>query len=229
MQDLDRRLDLVYSSGREPGSTDERRAARQAATSARSATDPMLCNSALIFITTVLMAGGGAVFWVIAARLATPGGRRPRRLAGRGRRLDRAVRPARAEHRAAAHDADQRPQGRRRDHRRGRRGRRRRRASRSSTACCCRSPRRACTTVLGSPLAIAHLLRAGRRRPRSTCSPTASSWRINRVWYYLRLNGILLGVAKCALPFLLAGAGALGLYGSVGGAILLCAVGQPRG
>ena len=32
----------------------------------------MLVNSALIFLTTVLMAGGGAVFWVIAARLATP-------------------------------------------------------------------------------------------------------------------------------------------------------------
>ena len=47
---------------------------------------------------------------------------------------------------------------------------------------------------------------------------------INRVWSYLQLNGILMGVAKCVLPFLLAGAGALGLYGSVGGAIALCAV-----
>ena len=47
---------------------------------------------------------------------------------------------------------------------------------------------------------------------------------INRVRDYLRLNGILLGVAKCALPFALVGAGAMGLYGSVGGAILLCAV-----
>ena len=42
-------------------------------------------------------------------------------------------------------------------------------------------------------------------------------------------TAILLGVAKCALPFLLAGAGALGLYGSVGGAILLLRGGQPVG
>ncbi len=34
--------------------------------------DQLLANSALIFLTTVLMAGGGALFWVIAARLATP-------------------------------------------------------------------------------------------------------------------------------------------------------------
>ena len=47
---------------------------------------------------------------------------------------------------------------------------------------------------------------------------------INRVRDYLRLNGILLGVVKCALPFALAGAGALGLYSSVGGAIALCGV-----
>jgi hypothetical protein len=47
---------------------------------------------------------------------------------------------------------------------------------------------------------------------------------INRVRSYLWLNGVLLGLAKCTLPFLLAGAGALGLYGSVGGAALLCGV-----
>ena len=35
-------------------------------------TDPLLINSALVFATTVLMAGAGAVFWVVAARLATP-------------------------------------------------------------------------------------------------------------------------------------------------------------
>ena len=52
---------------------------------------------------------------------------------------------------------------------------------------------------------------------------------INRVWDYLRLNGILLGVVKCGLPFLLAGAGAFGLYGSVGGAIRCCARRQPVG
>jgi O-antigen/teichoic acid export membrane protein len=45
---------------------------------------------------------------------------------------------------------------------------------------------------------------------------------IDRVRSYLWLNGLALGVAKVTLPFLLAGAGVLGLYGSVGGAALLC-------
>ncbi|WP_068121947.1 lipopolysaccharide biosynthesis protein, partial [Nocardioides massiliensis] len=45
---------------------------------------------------------------------------------------------------------------------------------------------------------------------------------IDRVRSYLWLNGVLLGLAKCGLPFLLAGAGVLGLYGSAGGAALLC-------
>ena len=45
---------------------------------------------------------------------------------------------------------------------------------------------------------------------------------IDRVKSYMWLNGILLGLAKCALPFLLVSAGVLGLYGSVGGAALLC-------
>src|SRR5690606_61195 len=47
---------------------------------------------------------------------------------------------------------------------------------------------------------------------------------IDRVRDYLLLNGVLMGLAKCALPFALAGAGAFGLYGSVGGAIGCCAV-----
>lgn len=45
---------------------------------------------------------------------------------------------------------------------------------------------------------------------------------IDRVRSYLWLNGFGLGIAKTLLPFLLAGAGVLGLYGSVGGAALLC-------
>ena len=47
---------------------------------------------------------------------------------------------------------------------------------------------------------------------------------INQVRSYLWLNGVLLGVAKCTLLFALAGAGVLGLYGSTGGAALLCGV-----
>jgi O-antigen/teichoic acid export membrane protein len=31
--------------------------------------DPLLVNSTLLFATTMLMAGGGAAFWVVAARL----------------------------------------------------------------------------------------------------------------------------------------------------------------
>lgn len=45
---------------------------------------------------------------------------------------------------------------------------------------------------------------------------------IDRVRSYLWLNGLALGVAKVLLPFALAGAGVLGLYGSVGGAALIC-------
>ena len=47
---------------------------------------------------------------------------------------------------------------------------------------------------------------------------------IDRVRSYFFLNGFLLGLAKCSLPFALAGAGVMGLYGSAGGAALLCAV-----
>ncbi len=77
--------------------------------------------------------------------------------------------------------------------------------------------------MLGSPVAIAIfcVLVAATALNVLTDSVFLS---INRVRSYLRLNGILLGVAKCTLPFLLAGAGALGLYGSVGGAALLCGV-----
>ena len=150
------------------------------------------------------------MFWVIAARLAAAGGRRPRRLAGRGRRLARAVRPAGPQHRDRPHDADQRPQGRRR-----------------------RSPRRCSWSRAGAavrarllPAAAGHLAAACRRcsarrwrsrstacwsrRPRSTCSPTASSWRSTGSGTTCGSTAILLGVAKCVLPFLLAGAGALG-------------------
>lgn len=47
---------------------------------------------------------------------------------------------------------------------------------------------------------------------------------LDRVLPYVWLNGLLLGLAKLTLPLLLAGAGVMGLYGSVGGAALLCGV-----
>ena len=70
--------------------------------------DRMLANSALMFATTLMMAGRGALFWVVAARLQTPEnvGLAGSLVVGGG--PHRAVRPARAEHHAAAHDADER-------------------------------------------------------------------------------------------------------------------------
>jgi O-antigen/teichoic acid export membrane protein len=77
------------------------------------------------------------------------------------------------------------------------------------------------TEVLGSPVAVAvYCVLVGATALNVLTDSVFLS--INRVRDYLRLNGILLGVVKCGLPFLLAGAGAMGLYGSVGGAILLC-------
>ncbi len=46
---------------------------------------------------------------------------------------------------------------------------------------------------------------------------------LNKLRAYLRLNGVLLNVVKLGLPFLLVGAGALGLYGAIGGAAAVCA------
>ena len=179
----------------------------------------LLSNSVLMFATTLLMAGGGAVFWVLAARLQTPGERRARRVAGRHRRLDRAVRPAGAQHRARAHHADQHPQGRRR---RCTRPRRRASspapASRSSTACCCRSTSPSLAAVLGSPLAIALycVLVAG----------TALNVLTDSVFLAIEPAVGLPAAqrhpdgrsASASCRSLFAGAGAMGLYGSFGGA-----------
>ena len=49
---------------------------------------------------------------------------------------------------------------------------------------------------------------------------------LGRLRAYLVLNGVLLNVAKLGLPFVLVGAGVLGLYGSVAGAAALCAAGS---
>jgi O-antigen/teichoic acid export membrane protein len=79
------------------------------------------------------------------------------------------------------------------------------------------------TEVLGSPVAIATFcLLVGAAAVNVLTDSVFLS--LDRVWDYLRLNGIALGVAKCVLPFLLVGAGAMGLYGSVGGATALCAL-----
>jgi O-antigen/teichoic acid export membrane protein len=184
--------------------------------------DRLLANSALMFTTTVMMAAGGAAFWVIAARLSSPN---DVGLAGSlvsasdsialfaqlGLNITLLRTMPTSERRAAD-------------------------VTTASLVVVCAgtlfalvyclllpltSPR--IHHVLGSPLAIAiYCVLVGATALNVLTDSIFLS--INRVWSYLRLNGILLGVAKCTLPFLLAGAGALGLYGSVGGAALLCGV-----
>lgn len=184
--------------------------------------DPLLMNSVLMFATTVLMAGGGAVFWVIAARLATPGdvglagslvsaGDSLGLFAQLGLNIA-ILRTMPASSRQAADVLT------------------------SSLVVVVAgagfalvyalllpwtSPRLA--TVLDSPVAIGVFCVLVAATALNVLSDSVFL-AINRVWSYLHLNGILMGLAKCVLPFLLAGAGALGLYGSVGGAILCCAV-----
>lgn len=185
-------------------------------------TDPLLANSALVFATTVLMAAGGALFWVIAARLGTP---HDVGLAGSlvaaadslalfaqlGLNIALLKTMPTSTHKAAD----------------------------VTTAALVvltagmgfalvycvllplTSPR--LTEVLGSPGAIAvFCVLVGATAVNVLTDSVFLS--IDKVRDYLRLNGILLGVAKCVLPFLLVGAGALGLYGSVGGAAALCAL-----
>ncbi len=182
--------------------------------------DPLLVNSALIFATTVLMAGGGALFWVIAARLASPED------VGLAGSLVAAADSLALFAQLGLNIAILRTMPKSD-----------RKAADVLTASLVvfvaggafalayclllplTSPR--LTDVLGSPVAIAiYCLLVGATALNVLSDSVFLA--INRVRDYLHLNGILLGVAKCGLPFLLTGAGAMGLYGSVGGAILLC-------
>ena len=184
--------------------------------------DPLVMNSALIFATTVLMSGAGAVFWVIAARLSTPAdvglagslvaaGDSLSLFAQLG--LNIAVMRTMPVSTRKAADV----------------------VTTSLVVVAAgavfalgyalllpwTSPRLA--DVLDTPLAIAAFCVLVAATALNVLSDSVFL-AINRVWSYLRLNGVLMGVVKCGLPFLLAGAGALGLYGSVGGAIACCAV-----
>jgi O-antigen/teichoic acid export membrane protein len=184
-------------------------------------TDQLMVNSALIFLTTVLMAGGGAVFWVIAARLASP---QDVGLAGSlvaaadslalfaqlGLNIAVLKTMPTSDRKAADVTTAAVVVGL---------------AGAGFALVYClllpvTSPK--LTAVLGSPLAIGIycLLVAGTAVNVLSDSVFLA---INRVRDYLHLNGFLLGLSKCVLPFLLAGAGALGLYGSVGASITLCA------
>ena len=184
--------------------------------------DPMMMNSALMFLTTLLMAGGGALFWVVAARVQTPEN------VGLAGSLVSAGDAIALFAQLGLNIALLRvmPTSERR-------------AADIATASCV-------VVAAGATFALAYALLLPLTSPRLH-DVLASPWAIalfcllvsmtalnvltdsaflsiNRVWSYLWLNGVLLGVAKVSLPFLLGGAGALGLYGSVGGAVALCAL-----
>ncbi|MGY2704706.1 lipopolysaccharide biosynthesis protein [Nocardioides sp. HB32] len=182
----------------------------------------LMSNSLLVFVTTILMAGAGAAFWVIAARLASPqdvglagslvaAGDSLALFAQLGLNIA-IVRTLPASSRKAADVVTA--------------------ALVVLTAGAAfalvyalllpmTSPRLA--DVLSSPLTIAlyAVLVAVTALNVLTDSVFLA---IDRVWSFLRLNGVLMGVLKCGLPFLLAGAGAFGLYGSVGLAVGACGV-----
>lgn len=184
--------------------------------------DSLLSNSVLMFATTLMMAGGGAVFWVLAARLQTPAN-----VGVAGSLVAAAdsialfaqlglniaiVRTMQASTRKAADvlTASVVVAG----------------AGALFALVYClllplTSPKLA--TVLHSPLVIAIycVLVAATAVNVLTDSVFLA---INRLWDYLRLNGVVMAVGKCALPFALGGLGAMGLYGSFGGAILVCGV-----
>jgi O-antigen/teichoic acid export membrane protein len=184
--------------------------------------DNLVMNSALIFLTTVLMAGAGAVFWVIAARLASP-----EDVGVAGSMVAAAdslalfaqlglniailkTMPVSDRRAADVLTASVVVLGA---------------GVLFALAYCLllpiTSPR--LTEVLGSPVAIGiYCVLVGATAVNVLSDSVFLA--INRVRDYLRLNGFLMGVAKCVLPFALAGSGAMGLYGSVGGAIALCAV-----
>lgn len=180
----------------------------------------LLSNSLLVFATTILMAGAGALFWVIAARLAEPeevGLAGSLVAAGDALALFAQLGLNIAIVRILPGSS--------------------RKAADVMTAALVVvgagalfalvyalllpvvSPRLA--DVLTSPVTIAlyAVLVAATALNVLTDSVFLA---IDRVWSFLRLNGVLLGVLKCALPFLLAGAGAFGLYSSVGLAVAAC-------
>ena len=185
-------------------------------------TKHLLSRSALIFLTTVLMAGGGAVFWVIAARLGSPhdvglagslvaAGDSLALFAQLGlniavlRTMPISTRPA-----GDVLAAGLVVLGAGTIFGLG-----------YALLLPWTSPRLA--DVLHSPWLVVGfaLLVAATALNVLTDSVFLG---IDRVRDYLVTNGILLGVAKCGLPFLLASAGAFGLYGSVSGAIACCAL-----
>jgi O-antigen/teichoic acid export membrane protein len=182
----------------------------------------LLSNSLLVFATTILMAGAGAAFWVIAARLAEPDEvglagslvaagdalalfaqlglniAIVRILPGSSRKAADVVTAAMVVVTAGAFFALV-----------------------YALLLPVVSPRLA--DVLTSPVTIAaYAVLVGATALNVLTDSVFLA--IDRVWSFLRLNGVLLGVLKCGLPFLLAGAGAFGLYSSIGVAVAVCAL-----
>lgn len=186
------------------------------------ASNKVVSNSLVVLATTVLMAGAGAVFWVIAARLASPedvglagslvaAGDSLALFAQLGLNIA-IVRTLPASTRRAADVVTSALV-----------------VAAAGTAFAlgyalllpATSPRLA--EVLHSPYVVAAfcVLVAATALNVLTGSIFLA---IDRAWSFLRLNGVLMGVLKIGLPFALAGAGAFGLYGAVGLAILCCGV-----
>lgn len=181
----------------------------------------LLSNSLLVFATTILMAGAGALFWVIAARLAEPeevGLAGSLVAAGDALALFAQLGLNIAIVRILPGSS--------------------RKAADVTTAALVvvgagglfalvyalllpvASPRLA--EVLESPVTIVlyAVLVAATALNVLTDSVFLA---IDRVWSFLRLNGVLLGVLKCSLPFVVAGS-AFGLYSAVGLAVAVCAL-----
>ena len=184
--------------------------------------DPMMVNSGLIFLTTTLMAGAGAIFWVVAARLQTP---ENVGLAGSLVSASDSI-ALFAQLGLNITVMQTMPVSRRK--------------AADATAS-------AFVVVLaGTCIAVGYCLLLPVTSPR-LAQVLSGPWTValfsvlvgfcalniltdslflsvDRIRDFLKLNGILLGVGKLSLPFVLGGAGAVGLYSSVAGATLVCGV-----
>ena len=184
--------------------------------------DPLAVNSLLMLVTTLLMAAGGALFWVLAARLQSP------EVVGLAGSLVASAETIALFAQLGLNIAMVRTLP--------------------------TSSRRAADIVTGgvvvaaagAVMALLYAVLLPVTSPRLS-EVLHSPWLVtafcilvamtaanvlsdsvflglDRLRAYLALNGVLLNVAKLGLPFVLVGAGALGMYGAVGGAAALCAV-----
>jgi len=183
--------------------------------------DPILVNSALMFVTTLTMAAGGAAFWVLAARLHSP------HVVGLTGTLVSATEALALFAQLGLNVALIRTlPGSRRP------------AGDVLTAV-------VLVAVAGTVLGLLYALLAPTLTPElaevigspagagvlvaavAATGVTALSGSVflslGRVATHFRVNGLLMVTARLTLPFLLLGAGAVGLYGAVAGAAVLCA------